>query len=117
MALRPLSPHDLAHSQTLFRGFMGDRADDRMTLGELRAIYRERSLVLRPDEDRADDLRVERFAADMAGGRWTGEVVMRIGEFDGDVLVVDGIHRGIAYLSCIEAGIGPELLPALHVDR
>jgi hypothetical protein len=41
---------------------------------------------------------------------------MRIGVFDGKVLVVDGIHRGIAYLACLERGIGPERLPALQVD-
>jgi hypothetical protein len=41
---------------------------------------------------------------------------MRIGEFGSEVLVVDGIHRGIAYLSCIAAGISPQRLPALHVD-
>jgi hypothetical protein len=33
------------------------------------------------------------------------------------VLVIDGIHRGIAYLACIEKGIGPDMLPALRVDR
>jgi len=37
-------------------------------------------------------VRVERFAADMAGERWEDDVVMRIGVFDGITLVVDGIH-------------------------
>jgi hypothetical protein len=36
--------------------------------------------------------------------------------FDGTTLVIDGIHRGIAYLACIEQGISPERLPALHVN-
>ena len=52
----------------------------------------------------------------MASGRWNTDVVMRIGVFDAAVLVIDGIHRGIAYLACIEKGISPDRLPALHVD-
>ncbi len=38
------------------------------------------------------------------------------GVFDGTLLVIDGIHRGIAYLACIERGISPDRLPGLHVD-
>jgi hypothetical protein len=116
MALKPWSAHDLAQAPTLLKSFIGEDAGAHMTVGQLRAIYNARSLVLDPAQDAADDLRVNRFAADMAGGRWDGGLVMRIGEFGGDVLVIDGIHRGIAYLSCIAAGIGPERLPALHVD-
>ena len=116
MALVPWSAADLAHAPTLFASFMGDAGDTYRTVGQLRAIYRERSLVLEPARDHGDSLRVERFAADMADGRWADGIVMRIGEFGGDVLVIDGIHRGIAYLSCIEGGIRPERLPALHVD-
>ncbi len=107
MALEPLSAEELAETPTLFAGF---------TLGELRAIYRERSKALHTAEDRADDLRVDRFIDDMANNRWSSNVVMRIGVFDGALLVIDGIHRGIAYLACIEEGISPDRLPALHVD-
>lgn len=86
------------------------------TFGQLRAIYRERSRALRAAEDRADDLRVDRFIEDMASSRWKDDVVMRVGVFDGTMLAIDGIHRGIAYLACIEKGISPERLPALQLD-
>jgi hypothetical protein len=79
-------------------------------------IYRERSKALDAAEDRADNLRVERFIDDMASDRWSSNVVMRIGVFDGTMLVIDGIHRGIAYLACIEQGISPDRLPALRLD-
>ncbi len=95
---------------------MGYVDTNHKTLGQLRAIYRERSKALRVAEDRADDLRIERYIEDMASSRWTSDVVMRIGVFDGVQLVIDGIHRGIAYLACIERGISPDRLPALHVD-
>jgi hypothetical protein len=115
-ALRPFSARELAKKPTLFTGFMGDVDTSYMTLGQLRAIYRERSNALHTGQDEAEDLRVDRFISDMASGRWNTDVVMRIGVFDAAVLVIDGIHRGIAYLACIEKGISPDRLPALRVD-
>jgi len=117
MALQPLTADELAETQTLFASFMGRSDDDYQTLGRLYAIYRERSPALDSRDDRDDDLRVERFARDMAGGRWRDGVVVRIGVFDDTTLIIDGIHRGIAYLACVEQGISPERLPSLHVER
>jgi hypothetical protein len=116
MALKPLSAEELADTPTLFASFMGYMGTSHKTLGQLRAIYRERSRAIAPAEDRADDLRAERFIEDMASDRWRGNVVMRIGVFDGKTMIVDGIHRGIAYLACVEKGISPARLPALRVD-
>jgi hypothetical protein len=36
--------------------------------------------------------------------------------FDGTLLVIDGIHRGIAYLACLEDGVSLGRLPALQVN-
>jgi hypothetical protein len=116
MALRPLSAAELAASPTLFASFMGDAGRGHRTIGQLLAIYRERSRTLHPRDDRGDDLRVGRFIDDMANERWTSDVVVRIGIFDGVTLLIDGIHRAIAYLACAERGLGPERLPALHLD-
>lgn len=116
MALKPLSVKELAETPTLFANFMGRMDTSYKTLGQLRAIYRERSKALHAADDEADDLRVDRFIDDMASDMWKADVVMRIGVFDGIVLVIDGIHRGIAYLACIEEGISPDRLPALQVD-
>jgi hypothetical protein len=116
MALQPMSPRQLAESPTLFASFMGCMERGQKTFAQLLAIYRERSEALGPADDAADDLRVERFMRDMAGGRWKTAVVVRIGVFDGTLLVIDGIHRGIAYLACLEDGISPGRLPALQVN-
>jgi hypothetical protein len=116
MALQPLSAKELAETPTLFDSFMGYMGTNYKTFGQLREIYRERSKALPTAEDEADDLRVDRFIDDMANDRWKTNVVMRMGVFDGTPLVIDGIHRGIAYLTCIEDGLSPERLPALHVD-
>jgi hypothetical protein len=116
MALQALSPSELAEARTLFASFMGHSGSSYQTVGQLRAIYGERSETLEAAEDRDDDLRVDRFAQEMAGGRWNADVVLRIGVFDDTVLVIDGIHRGIAYLTCIEEGMSPDRLPALQLD-
>ena len=115
MDLRSVSAGELAAKPTLFESFMGYVDRRQKTLGQLLAIYRERSVTLDPAEDRANDLRVERFMSDMAGARWRSEVVIRIGVFDGRELVIDGIHRALAYLACIEAGISPDRLPPLQI--
>ncbi|MCW3029582.1 MAG: hypothetical protein JWN81_2793 [Solirubrobacterales bacterium] len=115
MALQPLSAGELAETPTLFASFMGYVDRGHKTFGQLLAIYRERSKTLHVDDDQANDLRVGRFMDDMSSSRWKSDVVIRIGVFDGTLLVIDGIHRGIAYLACIEEGISPDRLPALHV--
>jgi hypothetical protein len=117
VALQPLSASELANTPTVFGNFMGHVDTSPKTIGQLLAIYRERSQTLQAAEDHADDLRVNRFISDMASDRWRDDVVVRIGVFDDTVLVIDGIHRSIAYLACIEEGISPDRLPALHVNR
>ncbi len=118
MALQPLTAQELASSPTLFASFMGRLGTTHKTVGELLEIYRERrhALALGAEQDRDDDLRVDRFMRDMASDNWREDVVMRIGVYDNTVLVIDGIHRGIAYLGCLAQGISPERLPALHVN-
>jgi hypothetical protein len=116
MALQPLSANELADTPTLFAGFLGHVAGSYQTVGQLLAIYRERSRTLHPADDREDDLRVGRFIGDMAGSRWKADVVVQIGVFDDSVFAIDGIHRGIAYLACLAEGISPDRLPALQVS-
>jgi hypothetical protein len=116
MALQAISPSELAGTPTVFSSFMGQPGAGFKTVHELLGIYRDRSAALRTAEDQSEHLRVGRFMRDMASASWQNGVVVRIGEFDDTVLLVDGIHRGIAYLGCIQAGIRADRLPALHVD-
>lgn len=116
MALKALSARELADTPTLFASFMGYVDRRYKTVGQLLAIYLERSRALAAGEDGDDNLRVARFIEDMVAERWHADVIMRIGVFDDKPLVIDGIHRGIAYLACIEKGIGAERLPALQVS-
>ena len=70
MALQPLSAADLAGTFTVLATFMGSEETRYKTVGQLLEIYRERRRELTAAEDHDDDLRVERFARDMAGARW-----------------------------------------------
>lgn len=117
MALEALSPEELADTPTLFSRFMGRGGGRHKTVGQLLTIYRERCREFAAAEDPDDDLRVGRFMDDMASERWQDEVVMRIGVFDGEVRVIDGTHRGIAYLACVQDGVSAERLPPLRVER
>ena len=117
MALQALSPSELAATPTVFSSFMGKPGRRFKTVAELLGIYRERSAAVGSGVERCEHLRVERFKADMRGDGWKDSVVTRIGVFDGRVLLIDGIHRAIAYLACIQDGIGADRLPALCVDR
>jgi hypothetical protein len=122
MAIQSLSASELADARTVLVSFMGETVgssqtvSNRKTVAELLEIYRERSGTLPPEEDSGDDLRVERFIDGMARGEWSTDVVVRVGVFDDTVLVIDGIHRSIAYLACIEEGVDRTRLPPLHVD-
>jgi hypothetical protein len=116
MALRQLSACELAGSPTLFASFMGRAGRSYKTIGELLAIYRERSCALAAVDDPADDRRIDRFIEDMTGDRWRDDVTLRLGVFGGSTLVIDGIHRGMAYLACVQDGISPARLPLLHVS-
>jgi hypothetical protein len=116
MALKALSARELADTPTLFASFMGYVDRRYKTFGQLLAIYLDRSSALASSEDSDDNLRVARFIEDMAGERWHADLVIRVGVFGDTPLVIDGIHRGIAYLACIEKGIAAERLPALQVS-
>lgn len=117
MALMALTPEELADTPTLFSRFMGRGGARHKTVGQLLTIYRERSQELAATGDPDDDLRVDRFMHDMASERWQDEVVMRIGVFEGEVRVIDGTHRGIAYLACVQDGVSTDRLPPLRVER
>ena len=116
MALQVLTASELAGTPTVFSSFMGKAGARFKTVAELVGIYRERSVTVGSADERCEHLRVERFKADMRSEGWKDGVVTRIGVFDGKVLLIDGIHRAIAYLACIQDGIGADRLPALCVD-
>jgi hypothetical protein len=51
----------------------------------------------------------------MREGKWHEDIVILLGIWEGRVLVRDGIHRGVAYLDCMDNGISPQDLPYLYL--
>lgn len=116
MALQVLTVRELADTPTVFSSFMGKAGARSKTVAELLGIYRERRAARTGADEPCEHVRVERFMREMANDGWKDGVVMQIGVFDDKVLLIDGIHRAIAYLACIQDGIRADRLPALQVD-
>ena len=51
----------------------------------------------------------------MEGKKWEGPIVITLD--DQGEMVIDGIHRGIAYIRCIRSGMKVEELPPLKLQR
>jgi hypothetical protein len=116
MTLVSLAPDDLGQLLTFITGFMCNRSTSYKTYCELRAIYQSCKDTLRPDDDKSEDLRITGFINDMTEGNWRDpNIVIGLGIWQGRVLVRDGIHRGVAYVDCLNDGVSPQDLPPLFL--
>ena len=92
---------------TIITAFMVDRSRNRKTFGELATIFE--SCYASYANDVSNDLRILKFSADMANGRWRSDVLIK----RHNRVATDGIHRGIAYLLCAQRGSSVDDLPRL----
>jgi hypothetical protein len=116
MTILSLSPDDLGQLLTFITGFMcDDPSSSYKTYDELLAIYRS-CKDWREPQDKSDDLRITPFIKDMKDGKWRDpNIVIVLGIWKNQVLVRDGIHRGVAYLGCFSDGVSPQDLPPLYL--
>jgi hypothetical protein len=115
MTLVSLSSGDVGQLVTLITGFMCDRSTSYKTYRQLLAIYHSCKATWGP-HDVSNDLRIAGYVIDMKYGTWRDEkIVLVLGVWNDRVLVTDGIHRGIAYLACLDDGMEPQDLPALYL--
>ena len=91
---------------------MLDRSGNEKTFKELINIFNESSIKMTASEDLSNDFRIFDFVNDMGSGKWRGPVPLKVDE---GMRVIDGIHRGIAYLKCVEKGIDKESLPIIQM--
>lgn len=110
MELVPIAPEMLGISTTIMTGFMGEPTPTFKTFGELVEIFGRRHRTIAQEGDGSDDLRVLRFEQAMQARQWEGAIVF---PRDDDGLIGGGIHRGIAYLRCLDTGIPMSNLPPL----
>jgi hypothetical protein len=105
-----MTPDQLANSRTIMTGFMGDTDCGFKNFVQLVEIFSRESQRLQRDGDPSNDLRTLGYEQDMMDGKWTDPIVFLR---DDEGLIGDGIHRGIAFLRCIENGVEPARLPQL----
>jgi len=103
-------PDALAISVTIMTGFMHEPTKNFKTFTELVDIFARDQEAVASEGDPSNDLRVLGFTSAMMAGHWERPIVFRR---DDGGRVGDGVHRGIAYLRCIDDGAKPPLLPPL----
>ncbi len=106
-----LTPNGLANSVSLITTFMRDDTKHLKTFEELQNIFDNSYKNFDPDP--ANDLRILNYERDMESKNWNEPIIlMRDVRLN---IIVDGIHRGIAYLRCVSKGINRAELPDVYV--
>jgi len=106
----------LASHKTWITDFIFDKSKNEKTFGELKIIFEKCLGRLTPENDKSNDLRILKLQKKMADGKWTGTIDLELNKYSG--LIEEGIHRGVAYLRCVESGINVDKLPNLRLlDR
>lgn len=112
MKCRLISSEELSNRITLIKAFMCDRSDNEKKFSELLKIFKESSQKMTPSEDESRDFRILDFIEILKQKKWIGPLFF-VDDTSGKIL--DGIHRGIAYLICIEDGVSAKDLPRLII--
>ena len=100
---------ELSSIETFITNFMLDDSRHNKTYAELLDIF---ELSYKGMEvDPSNDLRILLYSEDMENGKWTKDIIIRIK----NGLVDDGIHRGVAYLRCINKGVSESVLPKVFL--
>lgn len=98
---------------TLIKNFMCDSSTNNKTFGDLVKIFGDCKDKFTPETDSSNDLRILKFVDDMKNSKWTDSI--RIHSENGEVK--DGVHRGIAYLICINEGVSKKKLPEVFINE
>lgn len=114
MQAEEIGADSLPARRTMITGFMCELTEHEKTYTELLEIFARDQEILAEQGDPSNDLRVIPYEADMLAANWADPIVF---VEDQHGRIVDGIHRGIAYLRCIQAGMAPKALPRLLLAR
>jgi len=92
---------------------MVDESQEHKTFYQLVNIFNSCFQTYTPENDISNDLRILSYIEDMKNSRWKNPIYITYKNGE----VIDGIHRGIAYLKCINDGISPEILPDIFLEE
>lgn len=106
-----VSPRTLSLQSTFIREFMCDQSQNLKLFNDLVGIF-ERCYPFFKGHDPSNDLRVLEYEELMKAGKWDSDIQILLDQ-NGDAW--DGIHRGIAYLRCVNDGVEESKLPKVYI--
>ncbi len=106
---KTIKANELRELITLIREFMVDSSGYNKSFEQLLEIFNScyKSFSLDP----SDDLRILKYVEDMKSGKWNSPIILTFQAGQ----VIDGVHRGIAYLKCVKEGSGENYLPQIYL--
>jgi hypothetical protein len=113
MAPKQITHTELRTCRTLITNFMCDKSSTMKSYAELVNIFD--NCYESFENDPSNDLRILEFEAAMRTNSWAVDVVLT--QDKETQIITDGIHRGIAYLRCVNSGVDTESLPRTVVRR
>ncbi len=116
--MNKLTPGEISGSITLITNFMCDESRNLKTFGELVEIFEKCYKATSTQNDHSKDLRILDYEKAMNQGKWKEPIILI--KDSRHNTIVDGIHRGVAYLRCIKKNIQNQLpdvyLIINHID-
>ena len=109
--MKQIDSRKLSNLVTLITEFMLDRTKNYKTFSELVVIFE--NCYQQMNGDPSSDKRILKFSDDMESGNWEGDIKITVK----NGMAIDGIHRGIAYLTCIKKKVPESNLPKIIVVR
>lgn len=108
--MKKIDAQILSSTKTFITNFMCDSSMSKKTFSQLLNIFDHCIERQQYGDPGANDLKSICYYQDMKDKKWMQPIPLRI--VNGEVQ--DGIHRGIAYLKCIQDGISEAELPDIY---
>lgn len=109
--MKKLTPDEILKSLTFITNFICDKSMNFKTFEELVIIFEKCYKTLSPNDDPSNDLRILEFEKKMNLGQWSKPVILI--KDSHNQRIIDGIHRGVAYLRCVNNN-NSERLPDIY---
>ncbi len=111
--MKVINAQDFRDYETLITSFMCDSSTNMKTYSDLVVIFEKCYKKFTGKSDGSNDLRILDFETSMKEKTWDGDIVLT--QDSSTSLITDGIHRGIAYLRCLDSGFSEQSLPRLVI--
>jgi len=107
--MKQVNANEIKKMNTLIKEFMTDRSNNNKTFKQLLKIFNSCYKKFSPDP--SNDLRILKYSRDMRNNKWRNSITLVIQNDQ----VIDGVHRGIAFLKCLEDDCREKDLPKIYL--